>query len=128
MRDAAEEAIKVFQDWAVGVDYREDVYKAVKAYADTKPKLDGEDARLLSNTRCAITAAPGSPFRRTNGKEVEKLRKELAKLGDGFRTQHRRRESAGDFHARRSSPACRTACSTRPGSRPAKTPTPCSPT
>src|SRR5689334_3173026 len=32
MRDAAEKAIKVFQDWAVGVDYREDVYKAVKAF------------------------------------------------------------------------------------------------
>src|SRR5690349_2062402 len=44
MRDAAEKAVKVFQDWAVGVDYREDVYKAVKAYADTKPKLEGEDA------------------------------------------------------------------------------------
>nr|MBA3650276.1 hypothetical protein [Chthoniobacterales bacterium] len=36
MRDAAEKAIKVFQDWAVGIDYREDVYKAVKAFADTK--------------------------------------------------------------------------------------------
>ncbi|MCA1659960.1 MAG: hypothetical protein LC642_05405, partial [Verrucomicrobiaceae bacterium] len=31
MRKAGEEAVKIFQDWAVGVDYREDVYKAVKA-------------------------------------------------------------------------------------------------
>ncbi|MEO5719042.1 MAG: hypothetical protein ABIR29_10770, partial [Chthoniobacterales bacterium] len=50
MRDAAEKAIKVFQDWAVGIDYREDVYKAVKAFADTKPKLEGEDALLLEHT------------------------------------------------------------------------------
>ena len=27
MRAAGENAVKVFQDWAVGVDYREDVYK-----------------------------------------------------------------------------------------------------
>src|SRR6266850_2363935 len=38
MRTAAENAVKAFQDWAVGVDYREDVYKAIKAFADTHPK------------------------------------------------------------------------------------------
>jgi thimet oligopeptidase len=83
MRDAAEKAVKVFQDWAVGVDYREDVYKAVKAYADTKPKLEGEDALLLKHTlrdyRRAGLALP--PERRA---EVEKLRKELAKLETDF--------------------------------------------
>ena len=83
MRDAAEKAVKVFQDWAVGVDYREDVYKAVKAYADTKPKLEGEDALLLEHTlrdyRRAGLALP--PEKRA---EVEKLRKELAKLETDF--------------------------------------------
>jgi thimet oligopeptidase len=83
MREAAEKAVKVFQDWAVGVDYREDVYKAVKAYADTKPKLDGEDALLLEHTlrdyRRAGLALP--PEKRA---EVEKLRKELAKLETDF--------------------------------------------
>ena len=85
MRDAAEKAIKVFQDWAVGVDYREDVYKAVKAYADTKPKLEGEDALLLEYTlrdyRRAGLALP--PEKRA---EVEKLRKELAKLETDFQS------------------------------------------
>ena len=83
MRDAAEKAIKVFQDWAVGIDYREDVYKAVKAYADTNPKLEGEDALLLEHTmrdyRRAGLALP--PEKRA---EVEKLRKELAKLETDF--------------------------------------------
>lgn len=83
MRDAAEKAIKVFQDWAVGVDYREDVYKAVKAFADTEPKLEGEDALLLEHTlrdyRRAGLALP--PEKRA---EVEKLRKELAKLETDF--------------------------------------------
>jgi thimet oligopeptidase len=83
MRDAAEKAIKVFQDWAVGIDYREDVYKAVKAFADTKPKLQGEDALLLEHTmrdyRRAGLALP--PNERA---VVEKLRKELAKLETDF--------------------------------------------
>ncbi len=83
MRDAAEKAIKVFQDWAVGIDYREDVYKAVKAFADTKSKLEGEDALLLEHTlrdyRRAGLALP--PEKRA---EVEKLRKELAKLETDF--------------------------------------------
>lgn len=85
MRDAAEKAIKVFQDWAVGIDYREDVYKAVKAFADTKPKLAGEDALLLEYTmrdyRRAGLALP--PEKRA---EVEKLRKELAKLETDFQS------------------------------------------
>src|SRR5262245_40310873 len=83
MRDAAEKAIKTFQDWAVGVDYREDVYKAVKAFADTNPKLEGEDALLLQHTmrdyRRAGLALP--PEKRA---EVEKLRKALAQLETDF--------------------------------------------
>ncbi|HEY2800108.1 MAG TPA: M3 family metallopeptidase [Chthoniobacterales bacterium] len=83
MRDAAEKAIKIFQDWAVGVDYREDVYKAVKAFADTKPKLEGEEQRLLEYTlrdyRRAGLALP--PAKRA---AVEKLRKELATLETDF--------------------------------------------
>ena len=43
VRTAAENAVKAFQEWAVGIDYREDVYKAIKAFADTDPKLTGED-------------------------------------------------------------------------------------
>src|SRR4030095_13981001 len=50
MRAAGENAIKAFQDWGVGVDYREDVYRAIKAFADTHPKLSGEDEKLLNET------------------------------------------------------------------------------
>ena len=85
VRDAAENAVKIFQDWAVGIDYREDVYKALKAFADTKPKLSGEDKKLFDETmrdyRRAGLALP--PDRR---KEVEDLRKQLAKLGTDFDT------------------------------------------
>ncbi len=85
MRTAAENAVKAFQDWAVGIDYREDVYKAIKAFADANPKLTGEDEKLLKETlrdyRRAGLALP--PDQR---KEVEQLRKELSKLGTDFDT------------------------------------------
>lgn len=85
LRAAGENAFKAFQDWAVGIDYREDVYKAVKAFADTHPKLTGEDEKLLKETmrdyRRAGLELP--PEKRT---EVEQLRKQLSKLGTDFDT------------------------------------------
>jgi oligopeptidase A len=85
MRVAAENAIKVFQDWAVGVDYREDVYKAIKAFADTHPKLSGEDEKLLNETLRDYRRA-GLDLPPDERKEVEQLRKELSKLGTDFDT------------------------------------------
>ena len=83
MRTAAEAAVKEFQDWAVGIDYREDVYKTVQAFADTKPNLSGEDKKLFDETlrdyrRAGLTLPPDKR------KEVEDLRKQLAKLGTEF--------------------------------------------
>jgi thimet oligopeptidase len=83
MRDAAEKAVKIFQDWAVGVDYREDVYKAVKAFADTKPKVEGEDALLLEHALRDYRRA-GLALPKEKRAEVEKLRKELAQLETDF--------------------------------------------
>ena len=85
MRAAGENAVKEFQDWAVGIDYREDVYKALKAFADTKPQLSGEDKKLFDETmrdyrRAGLDLAPDKR------KEVEQLRKDLSKLGTDFDT------------------------------------------
>jgi thimet oligopeptidase len=85
MRSAAEDAIKAFQEWAVGIDYREDVYKAIKAFADTHPKLSGEDAKLLTETLRDYRRA-GLELPPDKRKEVEQLRKELSKLGTDFDT------------------------------------------
>ena len=85
MRKAGEAAVKEYNDWAVGLEYREDVYKAVKAFADTKPSLTGEDKKLMDETlldyRRAGLALP--PDKR---KEVEDLRKQVAKLGTDFQS------------------------------------------
>ncbi len=83
MREAGENAVKAYQDWAVGVDYREDVYKNVQAFAKTNPKLAGEDLKLLQDTlrdyrRAGLALPPGKR------KEVEALRKKLASKSTDF--------------------------------------------
>ena len=83
VRETATDAIKTFQEWAVSLDYREDVYRAVKAFADTKPQLKGEDAKLLEETLRDYRRA-GLALPKPQRDEVEHLRKELAKLGTDF--------------------------------------------
>ena len=85
MRTAAENAVKAHQEWAVGIDYREDVYKAIKAFADTHPKLTGEEEKLLNETLRDYRRA-GLDLPPDQRKEVEQLRKELSKLGTDFDT------------------------------------------
>ena len=83
MRAAGKKAVKRFQDWAVGIDYREDVYKALKAFAATHPQLSGEDEKLLFETMRDYRRA-GLELPPDKRREVEQLRKELAKLGTDF--------------------------------------------
>ena len=85
LREAATDQIKVIEEWAVGLDYREDVYRAVKAYADTKPRLTGEDAKLLKETMRDYTRA-GLSLPKAQRDEVESLRKKLAGLTTDFET------------------------------------------
>src|SRR5438046_142464 len=85
MRAAAENAVKEFQDWAVDIDYREDVYKALKAFANTRPQLSGEDKKLFDETMRDYRRA-GLELPPDKRKEVEQLRKDLAKLGTDFDT------------------------------------------
>ena len=84
-RAKATEAIKKVDEWAVGLDYREDVYRAVKAYADTKPSLKGEAKRLLEQTLRDYRRA-GLHLAKAERDEVEALRKELAAATTEFRT------------------------------------------
>jgi len=84
-RSQATEAIKRFDEWAVGLDYREDVYRVVQAYADTKPKLDSEAKRLLEQTLRDYRRA-GLHLPKADRDEVEKLRKELSAVTTEFRT------------------------------------------
>jgi thimet oligopeptidase len=77
IRQAGTAMVKTFQDWAVGLDYREDVYRALKAFADTQPQLTGERAKLLEDTMRDYRRA-GLALPKDQREGVEKLRKELA--------------------------------------------------
>jgi thimet oligopeptidase len=83
LRETATDALKELEEWMVGLDYREDVYKVVKAYADKNPKLKGEDARLLEETMRDYRRA-GLALPKAERDEVEKMRKELSRLATDF--------------------------------------------
>ncbi len=78
VRDAAINATQKFTDWEVAVDYRKDVYKAVKLFAATNPNLQGEDKRLFEDQMRSYKRA-GLDLPEDKQKEVENLRKELGK-------------------------------------------------
>lgn len=83
VRDATTDALKNLEAWMVSIDYREDVYRAVKAYADAKPKLQGEDAKLLFETMRDYRRA-GLDLPKSDRDEVERMRKELSNLSTDF--------------------------------------------
>lgn len=83
MREQAVELVKKFQNWAVGLDYREDVYRTIRAYADTRPDLKGEDKRLFEDTLRDYRRA-GLHLPPTEKNEVQNLRKELARAAADF--------------------------------------------
>ncbi|HPU54676.1 MAG TPA: hypothetical protein PLH97_00130 [Verrucomicrobiota bacterium] len=66
IREAATAAIKTLEEWMVGLDYREDVYRAVKAYADRSRACAGRMPSCCSR-RCATIAAPGWICRKPSG-------------------------------------------------------------
>jgi thimet oligopeptidase len=96
MRDAATDALKALEEWAVGIDYREDVYKALKAYADRKPRLKGEDARLLTETMRDYRRA-GLELPKPQRDEVEKMRKELSRLTTDYESNITKAQKAVKF-------------------------------
>ena len=83
VRDATTDALKNLEAWMVSIDYREDVYRAIKAYADTHPKLHGGDAKLLFETMRDYRRA-GLELPQGERDEVERMRKELSNLSTDF--------------------------------------------
>ena len=96
LRAAATDALKALEEWSVGIDYREDVYKALKAYADRKPRLKGEDARLLAETMRDYRRA-GLDLPKPQRDEVEKMRKNLTRLTTDFESNVTKAQKAVKF-------------------------------
>jgi thimet oligopeptidase len=96
LRDAATESLKELEEWMVGLDYREDVYQAVKAYADKRPSLKGEEAKLLVETMRDFRRA-GLSLPKPQRDEVERLRKELTRLVTDYESNITRAEQKLKF-------------------------------
>jgi len=79
MRDMAREQGNRIDAWGIGLDYREDIFKVLQAYADTKPKLDAEQQRLVEFTLREYRRA-GLALPVAERKRVEELRKVLTEL------------------------------------------------
>src|SRR5436190_6509301 len=96
LRDVATDAIKELQEWSIGLDYREDVYKAVKAYADKEPDLKGEDAKLLKETMRDYRRA-GLELPKPQRDEVERMRKELSRMTTDYESNITKAQKAVKF-------------------------------
>jgi Zn-dependent oligopeptidase len=83
MRTAADGARKKLEEWNVGLDYREDVFNAIKAFASKKPKLTGEDGRLLARTLREFRRA-GMQMPSHEREQIKQLRRELSRLAAQF--------------------------------------------
>ena len=98
MRDTAREEISKFENWGIALAYREDIYRVLKAYADTKPALDAQQQRLLDFTmRDFRRAGLGLPV--AERKVVEERQKDLAELVQQFQVNINEARAPLDFTA-----------------------------
>jgi len=82
-RDASRAAEELVGNWQVEAGLREDLYKAIKAYADTKPALTGEQKRLLDFTMRDYRRQ-GMDLPKEKRDRIAEIQKELNKLGIQF--------------------------------------------
>ncbi|RJP24956.1 MAG: hypothetical protein C4527_17925 [Candidatus Omnitrophota bacterium] len=85
LRDTATEEIIKLQDFMVEFSYREDIYRALKAFDDSHPQLEGEDAKLVKDVMLEYKRL-GFDLPSEKRKELETLKKELSKTEIDFRT------------------------------------------
>lgn len=84
-RDESRAADEAVANWAIGLGKNERLYKALKEYADTKPRLTGERKRLLDNTmRDYRRSGMGLPKAKRD--RLQRIEQELNRLGIAFDT------------------------------------------
>ncbi len=98
MRDTANDMGVKLQEWSVSLDYREPLYRALKAVADTHPKLDAEQQRLMDFQMRSYRRA-GLSLSAPDRADVERLRKDLAGLNTQFAVNINEARAPLDFTA-----------------------------
>lgn len=84
-REAARLADETVSNWAIDLGKREDLYLAIKSYADTNPKLEGEQKRLLEHTMRDYKR-DGMTLPLATRERAKQIEVELNKLGMEFET------------------------------------------
>ena len=82
-RDNAREAEEEVGNWQIALGKREDLYRAVKAYANKHPKLHGEQKRFLEFTLRDYRRS-GMDLTKADRAKLQSIEMELNKLGIQF--------------------------------------------
>ena len=96
IREEAERQFKIFQDWDVGLEYREDIYRTIRAFADGQSELAEEARRLMEHFMRDFRRA-GLGLSRGERDEVERLRKRLSRIVTDFDANATKAESPVEF-------------------------------
>ena len=91
-RDAGERAEEDVANWLIDLDTRETLYDAVRAYAETDPRLTGEQRRLLEHTLRDFRRA-GMSLPADQRAEIIEIQKELTRLSIDFEKNIRQDET-----------------------------------
>jgi thimet oligopeptidase len=83
LREIAEAGEERLREWYIDLSRREDLYEAVKEYADTDPALEGERARLLEETMRDYRRA-GMELTKEKRDALAGIEKEISRLGIEF--------------------------------------------
>ena len=91
-RDAGSRAEEDVANWLIDLDTREKLYDAVRAYAETSPRLTGEQQRLLEHTLRDFRRA-GMALPADKRAELTGIQKELTRLSIDFEKNIRQDET-----------------------------------
>ena len=83
IRDAASDAIKRFDEAEIEFNYREDIYRKLKAFAITDPILPAEDNRLMKETMADYKRL-GYDLPAEDREKAEALKKKISTLETDF--------------------------------------------
>jgi thimet oligopeptidase len=83
LREIAEQGDERLREWFIDVSQNEELYAAVREYADAKPELEGERARYLKETLRDYRRA-GMELPKEEREKLAEIKKEISRLGLDF--------------------------------------------
>ena len=92
LRDSGQKAEQDVRNWMNALAQNEELYQAIKTYADTKPKLQGERARLLKHALRDFRRS-GVSLPKADRDKLKALKKQLTEISIQFEKNIREDET-----------------------------------